>query len=172
MSGCHFWFAVSHYCLPEAQSSDKCLVKRGLQEGLTWPHSPDLSPACSGTTPNSSIELEKNHKKITASLPLSPCFLLQLRLQFQGWTKRKTREHTCPRLTRALCATQRDPPWTITQHSSPALSTALPGSSYPHSIPTNPTTTVPQSWTLTYASSRFMEQAGWASPLFGFPGHS
>lgn len=39
-------------------------------------------------------------------------------------------------------------------------------------IPTVPTTTVPQSWALPCASSRFMEQLGWASPLFGFPGHS
>lgn len=50
------------------------------------------------------------------------------------WVNRKTRgEHTCPKSTTALCAPGRDPPCTITQNSSSVPSTALPGSSCPHS---------------------------------------
>lgn len=179
MSGCHFWFAVSHHCLPEAQSSGKWLVNRGLEEGLTWPHTLDLSSTSSGTTANSCIEMKK--KKITKHF-IDRYFICQPSLEsllsppaqapVPGVNKTGKQENTHVPSSQQLCATQRDSPCTSTQHSSPALSTALPGSSYPHSIPTNPTTTVPQGWTLTCASSRFMEQAGWASLLFGFPGHS
>lgn len=134
MSGCHFWIAVSHHCLPEAQSSGDCLVKRGLEKGLTWPHTPDLSSACSGTTPHSNMEMEKNHKALYRQIfnlpafPWVPCFLLQLRLQFHGWTSRKTREHTGPKCTAALCATGRDP----THHPpylQPSLAPAIPTAS-------------------------------------------
>lgn len=133
MSGCHFWVAVSHPCLPEAQSFGKWLMKRGLEEGLTWPHTPDLSSACSGATPNSSIEMEKNHKALYRQIfnPLAFPWILAFSSSSGSSSMGEQtgkQEHMCPKCTTALCATGRDPAHHL-PYLQPSLAPAIPTAS-------------------------------------------
>lgn len=157
-----------------------------------------LPTTCLGTTPAvaSSWEITKHFIKryLTwqPSLPFHPPFLFQLGLQFHGGTNRKMREEpSCPWTHSSpvcchgggivlTCVLLSLPGWPLACPCSntPLGSTYLPRYHYLQpwlwlspqwDIHTNPTTTVPQGWTSADASSRFLEQVGWASPCLGFP---
>lgn len=114
-------------------ASGEWLVKRELEKGLTWPHSPDLSSTCSGTTPTSNMEMEKITKHFTDRyLTCQPSLESLLSPPAQApvpWvTSRKTREHPCPECTTALGATGRDPAHHL-PYLQPSLAPAIPTAS-------------------------------------------
>lgn len=170
MSGCHFWIAVSHHCLPEAQSSGEWLVKRELEKGLTWPHSPDLSSTCSGTTPTSNMEMEKITKHFTDRyLTCQPSLESLLCPPAQApvpWvTSRKTREHPCP------CAQQL---W-VPQGGTPLITCPIYSPPWLQPSPQHPYKSHHHRATeldFNLCQQQVYGAVGWALPLFGFPGHS
>lgn len=167
MSGCHFWIAVSHHCLPEAQSSGEWLVKRGLEKDLTWPHTPDLCSTCSGTTPNTNMEMEKNHKALYREIITLPALPWVLAFSSSSGCNSMGEEAGKQENTHVPSARQ---PW-VPQGGTPLITCPIYSPPWLQLSPLHPYKSHHHHAT-ELDFNLCQQQVGRALPLFGFPGHS